>query len=167
MILEGRVLNVTGSIGYTISTPDATGAEMLQQAHFAMHHAKKAGRDRAQEFEMEMVRLPQFRLGLETDLRQALAEDQISVMYQPIFAVESGALEGFEALARWTHPERGSVSPADFIPVAEDTEADPRVGRTDTAQGLRPVQGVEPDVRNCVHDERERVPHTSLRVHTF
>ena len=121
MILEGRVLNVTGSIGYTISTPDATAAEMLQQAHFAMHHAKKAGRDRAQEFEMEMVRLPQFRLGLETDLRQALAEDQISVMYQPIFAVESGALEGFEALARWTHPERGNVSPADFIPVAEDT----------------------------------------------
>ena len=121
MVLEGRVLNVTGSIGYTLSTDTVTSAEMLQQAHFAMHHAKKSGKDRAQEFETEMVRIPQFKMELETDLRQALADDQISLMYQPIFSVESSAVEGFEALARWTHQGRGNVSPADFIPVAEDT----------------------------------------------
>jgi EAL domain-containing protein (putative c-di-GMP-specific phosphodiesterase class I) len=121
MVLEGRVLNVTASAGYSVGMAGATAAEMLQQAHFAMHHAKKAGRDRAQEFEAEMVRVPQFRLALETDLRRALEAGQISVMYQPIFSVQSGSLEGFEALARWTDAERGSVSPGDFIPVAEDT----------------------------------------------
>ncbi len=121
MFLGGRVLNVTASIGYTVGAAEATAAGMLQQAHFAMHHAKKAGKDRAQIFEMEMVRVPQYKLALETDLRKTLADDAITVFYQPIFAVESGEIVGFEALARWLHPERGSVSPADFIPVAEDT----------------------------------------------
>ena len=121
MMLESRLLNVTASIGYTIGTADSTAAEMLQQAHFAMHHAKKFGRDRVQAFEEEMVRIPQFRLGLEADLRRALAADGMTVMYQPIFSVDSGVMEGFEALARWVDGERGNVSPADFIPVAEDT----------------------------------------------
>jgi diguanylate cyclase (GGDEF)-like protein len=121
MLLEGRVLNMTASIGYSIGAAGTTAAEMLQEAHFAMHHAKKSGRNRAQAFEAEMVRVPRYRLALETDLRKALAEDQITLHYQPIFAVASGEIQGFEALARWQHPERGNVSPADFIAVAEDT----------------------------------------------
>jgi diguanylate cyclase (GGDEF)-like protein len=119
--LEGRLLYLTASIGFAMSRPGATAPAMLQEAHFAMHHAKRSGKDRAQVFEPEMLRVPQFRLGIETDLRKALEEDQISVHYQPIFSVQTGEIEGFEALARWHHPERGQVSPADFIPVAEDT----------------------------------------------
>jgi diguanylate cyclase (GGDEF)-like protein len=119
--LEGRLLYLSVSIGCAMSKPGTNAATMLQEAHFAMHHAKKSGKDRVQVFEPEMLQGPQFRLGIETDLRRALAEDQISVHYQPIFAVETGEIEGFEALARWQHPERGFVSPADFIPVAEDT----------------------------------------------
>ena len=119
--LEGRLLYLSASIGFAMSTPGTTASAMLQEAHFALHHAKKSGKDRAQVFEPEMLRVPQFRLGIETDLRRALAEDQISVHYQPIFSVETAEIVGFEALARWQHPERGYVSPADFIPVAEDT----------------------------------------------
>lgn len=119
--LEGRLLYLTASIGFAMSKPGATAPAMLQEAHFAMHHAKRSGKDRAQVFEPEMLQGPQFRLGIETDLRRALEEDQISVHYQPIFSVQTGEIEGFEALARWHHPERGQVSPADFIPVAEDT----------------------------------------------
>ena len=121
MFLESRVLNITASIGYTVASTNTTAAAMLQQAHFAMHHAKKSGRDRAHAFEAEMVRVPQYRLALETDLRKALAEDQITLHYQPIYDVANGEIQGFEALARWQHPERGFVSPADFIAVAEDT----------------------------------------------
>jgi diguanylate cyclase (GGDEF)-like protein len=119
--LEGRLLHVTASIGLVSGRHDASAGAMLQDAHFAMHHAKKSGRDRVEAFEAEMVRVPRYKLGLETDLRAALEAHEIEVFYQPIFAVDGGEVRGFEALARWTHEKRGSVSPADFIPVAEDT----------------------------------------------
>jgi diguanylate cyclase (GGDEF)-like protein len=119
--LEGRLLHVTASIGLVSGRHAANAAAMLQDAHFAMHHAKRSGRDRVQVFEEEMVRVPLYKLGLETDLRAALEVHEIEVFYQPIFAVDGGEVRGFEALARWTHEKRGVVSPSDFIPVAEDT----------------------------------------------
>lgn len=121
LYLEGRVLYLTASIGLRTRAENADPAVMLQDAHFAMHHAKKSGRDRVATFEAEMVRIPRYKLSLENDLRESLAADEMTVFYQPIFAVDGGEVRGFEALARWTHKERGVVSPADFIPVAEDT----------------------------------------------
>ena len=119
--LGDRLLYITASIGFVTDANHASAEAMMQDAHFAMHHAKKCGRDRAQAFEAEMIKIPQNRFVLEADLRSALKKDEISVHYQPIFDVDTETIQGFEALARWHHPERGSVSPGDFIPMAEDT----------------------------------------------
>jgi diguanylate cyclase (GGDEF)-like protein len=95
--------------------------ELLRAADTALHRAKAAGRGTFRFFEAEMdVRL-QERRWLERDLRQALATEQLSLHYQPLVDCGSIKVLGFEALTRWTHPQRGFISPADFIPLAEES----------------------------------------------
>ncbi len=136
LLLEGRLVHVTASIGVVLGGPEVTADGMLQDADCAMHKAKGLGKDRALSFAPNMLAAAKGTLELETDLRKALTEHAIQVQYQPIYSV-SGAgaaqadrtLEGFEALARWRHPERGMVSPGDFIPLAEDTGLILELGR--------------------------------------
>ena len=107
----------------------ATPAEMLRDADTAMYKAKAGGKARYALFDTGLHTEVSHRLRLEGDLRRALAAGQLSVAYQPLFDLASKRVTGFEALARWEHPELGTISPTAFIPVAED--AGLMVGLTD------------------------------------
>jgi diguanylate cyclase (GGDEF)-like protein/PAS domain S-box-containing protein len=102
--------------GAGIHSPD----DMLRNADAAMYAAKALGKGRFAFFAEEMHRAAQARMVLEADLRRALAHDEFEVYYQPVVDLGTGALRGSEALVRWNHPERGLVSPLDFIPLCEE-----------------------------------------------
>ena len=110
------------SIGIMIGDPRYRQPEdVLRDADTALYRAKNAGRARYAVFDERMHESAMLRLRLENELRRAIDHDEIHAHYQPIVALESGSLEGFEALARWEHPDRGLLLPGDFIPVAEET----------------------------------------------
>jgi diguanylate cyclase (GGDEF)-like protein len=107
------------SVGVAVvSDADQGQAELLRQADVALYRAKEAGRGRFAFFEPEMDAALRLRKGLERDLRAALENDALTVAYQPLTDAKGGMI-GVEALARWTHPERGDITPGIFIPLAE------------------------------------------------
>ncbi len=111
----------TASVGIALSSKGyGRAGDMLRDADTAMHRAKRGGRDRAETFStaMHVETVNHFRM--EVDLRRALRRKEFRVRYQPLIALGPGRLAGFEALVRWQHPERGFVSPMDFIPLAEE-----------------------------------------------
>jgi diguanylate cyclase (GGDEF)-like protein/PAS domain S-box-containing protein len=118
----GHEVFTTVSMGIVYGSSDYTQAEdMLRDADIAMYVAKARGGARSEVFEPGMRQRILQRLALETDMRKALESDDLRVYYQPIVHLESGTLIGFEALARWQHPEHGLLQPMDFIPLAEET----------------------------------------------
>ncbi len=120
--LEGHTLRVTPSIGVVSSDVGYTEvAALLRDADIAMYEAKAQGKGCYALFDPAMRERARTRLTLETELRKALTEGELRVHYQPIVATRTGDLVGLEALVRWQHPERGMISPADFIPLAEET----------------------------------------------
>lgn len=120
--LEGDEIFASTSIGIALST---TGYEhpqdLLRDADTAMYHAKGMGKARYQIFDTAMHVRAVALLQLETDLRRAIERQEFQLYYQPIVSLEDQSINGFEALIRWLHPERGLISPAEFIPVAEET----------------------------------------------
>jgi diguanylate cyclase (GGDEF)-like protein len=116
----GRRLSLTASIGLA-SGLRASADELLRDADVALYEAKAAGRDRCVVFESRMQTAIQDKLTLEMDLGEALEREQLQLAYQPIFALGSGRVVGMEALLRWRHPQRGLISPEEFIPVAEQS----------------------------------------------
>lgn len=120
--LGNQLLSVTPSIGIALFPGDGDDVEtLLKNAEAAMYHAKQQGRNNCQFFTPSINERFNERLLLEKGLRQALAQSQLSLHYQPQFDLESGALTGSEALLRWTSPELGAVPPTRFIPVAEES----------------------------------------------
>lgn len=112
----------TASIGIVTSQmPARTAEDLLRDADTAMYEAKLAGKGQYVVFDVSMRKRVQTRLHLENDLRKAMEAGQMFLMYQPIVSLQTGRVETFEALVRWKHPERGLISPAEFIPIAEDT----------------------------------------------
>ncbi|MFI5382359.1 MAG: EAL domain-containing protein [Tepidisphaerales bacterium] len=121
-VLQGHEVVCTASIGIVTSQVAGQDTEdMIRDADTALYEAKQAGRARHVVFDASMRTRVQARLGLENDLRKALEAKQLQLFYQPIISLETGRIDGFEALLRWRHPERGMVSPAEFIPVAEES----------------------------------------------
>jgi diguanylate cyclase (GGDEF)-like protein/PAS domain S-box-containing protein len=119
--LAGKEHHSTPSIGITLYRGNEAGIdELLKQADLAMYQAKAAGRNAMRFYDPEMQTALTLRSALESDLRRALQADQFVLYYQPQVD-DAGHLVGAEALVRWNHPERGLVSPADFIPLAEET----------------------------------------------
>ncbi|PDT72795.1 bifunctional diguanylate cyclase/phosphodiesterase [Bradyrhizobium sp. C9] len=115
-------VTTTASIGIAIAPRDGTDSdEVLRSADLALYSAKSGGRGSFRFFEPELDRLLQTRRSLERDMRSALANGEFELHYQPFINVASGETCGFEALLRWHHPQRGMVSPAQFIPLAEET----------------------------------------------
>ncbi|MGL4501777.1 MAG: bifunctional diguanylate cyclase/phosphodiesterase [Planktothrix sp.] len=122
LIIEEREINISTSIGIVFGTKDYIRAEdLLRDADLAMYRAKKKGKARYEIFDPEMHAIAIHRLQLENDLRRAIEQQQFLVYYQPIIDIFDNRLIGFEALVRWQHPTRGFISPAEFIPLAEET----------------------------------------------
>ena len=118
--LDNKTLVVTASIGVAIAPEDADSPDSLTgNADIAMHSAKTAGRNAVHAFSRTMNAAAAGRLEAESALRRALERDQFLVHYQPQVDLMTGALIGYEALARWQHPKRGLVSPKDFVPIAD------------------------------------------------
>jgi len=119
---NGREIFAAASIGISHVRQQQTKIDdMLREADTAMYEAKSSGKSQYRVFEPTMQQQATERLDIESELRRALDRDEISLHYQPIVEVESGALVGFEALSRWSHPRMGMVMPSQFIPIAEET----------------------------------------------
>jgi diguanylate cyclase (GGDEF)-like protein len=120
--VDGLDIAATASIGVVVDEGAYPDAEtMLRDADTAMYRAKASGRAQCALFDEAMHETARKRLDLEMDLNRALGGDQLVAFYQPIVCLRTGRITGFEALLRWLHPERGLISPGDFIPVAEET----------------------------------------------
>jgi predicted signal transduction protein with EAL and GGDEF domain len=120
--IDNKVLNISCSIGVCIYPDDGKEFDLLlQQADISLYQAKGSGRNGYHFFTDEMNRTVARRLNLETELRKALSQNQIYLDYQPQFDIKTGRIIGAEALMRWQHPELGIISPAEFIPVSEES----------------------------------------------
>ncbi|CAN5902286.1 hypothetical protein BH23ACT11_BH23ACT11_24430 [soil metagenome] len=120
--VEGHEVFVTASIGVALGSKGGEGPqELLRNADMAMYRAKGSGRGRFEVFESSMTAGLQARLTLENDLRRAIERDEFVLYYQPQLEFENGQIRGMEALLRWERPAQGLVSPAEFIPLAEET----------------------------------------------
>ncbi len=118
--LDGHKVAVTASIGIAAATHRIDQDQLLRNADLALYRAKAEGRGKWLWFEAKMEAAAQARSNLEFDLRKALQSDAFELHYQPLFNLKTRRIETCEALLRWPHPERGMVSPAEFIPVAEE-----------------------------------------------
>jgi|GEM_PF-5722734 len=120
-IVEGHELFLTGSVGVAIGSPDDGPEDILRDADNAMYRAKEQGRPGYAFFDQGMRERSQRRLALEQELHVALERNEFHLEYQPAFDLGTGEVVGAEALLRWDNPLRGPVSPAEFIPIAEET----------------------------------------------
>lgn len=157
---------VTASIGITHSSLGYQSAEdMLRDADIAMYRAKHLGKAQFVVFDRAMHRMAMRRLVMENDIRLAIEREQLYVVYQPIVSLETGRVLGAEALCRWRHPEYGEIPPADFIPLAEETDAIAPIGewvlRTAVAQFDRWRR--EPNARNLEYISVNVSPGQLLR----
>lgn len=120
--LDGHEVFTTASIGLTMGRTDyARPEDFLRDADAAMYRAKAQGRARYEIFDSRMHARAVTLLHLESDLRRAIGHHELSIHYQPIISLQTGSITGAEALLRWQHPQRGFVSPGEFIPMAEET----------------------------------------------
>jgi len=119
--IEGHELHLTASIGIAVSADDGTPPmELIQQADMAMYRAKQQGRNAYQWFTPEITARVGERVALRNELQEAIETEAFELHYQPLFG-RDGEVVGLEALLRWQHPDRGNISPATFIPFAEQT----------------------------------------------
>ena len=121
-LLDGHSVVIGASIGIAMAPGDGEESEkLLKNADMALSRAKNEQRGTFSFFEAGMDARAQSRRKIELDLRDAIQHDVLRPYYQPLIDLSSGRITGFEALVRWPHPERGMISPAEFIPVAEET----------------------------------------------
>jgi diguanylate cyclase (GGDEF)-like protein/PAS domain S-box-containing protein len=127
--IDGKELLVRASVGIAVGDAGSDADGLLRDADVAMYVAKANGKGRFEVFEPSMKASMLDRLELQADLQRAIEREEFSLQYQPIFLLGNGDLYGVEALVRWNHPTRGLLSPADFIPLAEESGAILPLGR--------------------------------------
>jgi diguanylate cyclase (GGDEF)-like protein len=120
-------IKVECAIGVALMHNGQDAEELFRNAQFAVKQGKAAGRP--QVYEPRQATEARRRFSIETELRRALDRDQLKLFYQPLINLKSGEVSGFEALARWTHEDRGEISPTEFIPVAEESGLILQLGR--------------------------------------
>lgn len=179
-----HTIHASLSIGVALGNADYTCAEdLLRDADTALYRAKSAGRGRYQLFSAEQHTAAVARFEIESELRRALEQREFVLEYQPIVELTTGAVSHFEALIRWQHPTRGRISPADFIPVAEDSGLILPIGQFVIEEACRQIlawqgQGLEAIVNVNVSTKQfarlafvdelrallSGLPHQSLRI---
>lgn len=161
--VDAHTLHVGASVGSAISPHDGAESEaLIRSADLALYRAKGEGGGIHCAYEPQLYAQAEERRKLELALREALERDQLHVLYQPVVEAGEGSVLGFEALLRWTHPEMGAISPAKFIPVAEDARLIAPIGewvlRTACMEAVR-----WPDpVRVAVNVSAEQLIHPSF-----
>ena len=128
-VLDGNEHFVTTSIGIALAEGGERAEDLLRDADAAMHRAKERGRARYELFDEALRGRALSRLRVENDLRRALERDELVLHYQPLVSLRDRSMVSVEALVRWEHPERGRISPVDFIPVAEENGLIEPIGR--------------------------------------
>lgn len=119
--IDGHIIYIGASIGVSIFPDAAETGQLMQQADCAMYAAKRSRKSRIVQFGDDLGTAARERLTLEHELQQAMARGEIQIHYQPEYDLASGAVVRFEALARWVHPELGTILPTVFIPIAEES----------------------------------------------
>ncbi|MEO0422038.1 MAG: EAL domain-containing protein [Pseudomonadota bacterium] len=120
--IDGHQVGVTTSIGVAVYPEHGTDAStLMKNADIAMYDAKGAGKNRVRVFDSTLQDRLTDRVRIQRDLRQAIEQEQLQVYFQPVVKLRTQRIESAEALLRWTHPERGPISPVEFIPIAEET----------------------------------------------
>jgi diguanylate cyclase (GGDEF)-like protein/PAS domain S-box-containing protein len=156
-VLDGHEVFTSVSLGIALSSSGyERPEEMLRDADTAMYRAKAAGRARHEIFDADMHQRAMNLLRLETDLRRGLERGELLAHYQPIIDLRNRQLLGFEALARWLHPERGLVPPDTFIPIAEETGLIGALGEWMLTESCRQMK--------AWHDRYPRTPPLGISV---
>jgi diguanylate cyclase (GGDEF)-like protein/PAS domain S-box-containing protein len=166
---NGNEIRTTASFGIVLSpVVDGRAADVLQHANIAMHRAKEAGRNRFKVFTDRMLESAVDLLTLENDMRRGMGNDEFHVAYQPIMDLAGSDIVGFEALARWDHPDRGVIPPTEFIPMAEESGLIIELGEWVLQQALRTLAGWRnetdgvDDIFMCVNLSSKQFARTDL-----
>lgn len=135
--IDGQNIRVTASVGIAIAPNNGVTADaLMRHADIALYEAKARGRDRAVQFSDEMAESVERRRAIEIDLRHAIEKELLCLHYQPIVSCRTGGIVGLEALLRWRHPVHGEMSPAIFIPIAENAGLLPSLGEWVLARAM-------------------------------
>jgi len=154
-MIEHTELHISTSIGITVfpeskNSPDISEHDILRQADTAMYCAKEGGRNAIQFYLPEMQEAIVKRLNMEKDLREAIDKDQFYLCFQPQIR-HPEKIEGVEVLLRWKHPERGDVSPAEFIPLAEENGLIVKIGEWVLTQAIQDIAPLIEKIPNLIH----------------
>ena len=176
----GQNIQMTASIGIATAPDDGvTTAQLMRHADIALYEAKAQGRDRAMIFCANMAWQVEERRAIEVELRDAIGRGELEMYYQPVISSATNEIVAAEALVRWNHPQKGVVSPARFIPIAEEAGLMPELGawvleramadsarwpRIQVAINLSPVQFRHPDLEGMLHDLAKRYAVDPSRI---
>jgi diguanylate cyclase (GGDEF)-like protein len=150
--INGSRCIVGASVGIAVNPYDGmTSEELLRNADLALHAAKGSGRGRVRFFATDLLKAAEDRRVLEHDLMDALANGEIAVHYQPVVSAKTNEVSGFEALMRWNHPKRGRISPAVFIPIAEEANLIPALGEWTLRRACLDAAGWPGELRVAVN----------------
>jgi len=164
--IDGHHIMIGASVGIAVAPGDGDTAEsLLKNADLALYRAKNDGRGAYHFFEKGMDAALQERRALELGLRQALARNELRLVFQPLFNLKERRICALEALLRWYHPERGTIAPNDFIPIAEDTGLIVAIGEWVLHEACRTAMAWPEDVHIAVNLSTVQFRHRHLYGH--